>query len=149
MRWNISPVRSRMMQTCRISKKSWHDAPQDHIWVTWRNKQVKYKQEYKDQHLDDLNVELREITFRCHIFTLRQRVWFIDWQCIISLLYLVSLRVFNQEWTPTFTGGSRNLELVQQATKLLSDCHGTQKTLIVQEVLLTPLRTLLMLQNVK
>ena len=46
---------------------------------------------------------------------------------------------------PTFAGGARHLELVHEASELLSHGHGAQETLVVEEVFLAPLGALLVL----
>lgn len=58
-----------------------------------------------------------------------------------------SLKVWHGEEESTFTGGPRHLELVEEVSELLTHSHGPQEPFIVEEMILTPLRALLMLRN--
>lgn len=50
-----------------------------------------------------------------------------------------------QRGVQTFTGGSWDLELVHESPELLSNGHGPYQTLVVEEAVLAPLGTLLVL----
>lgn len=49
----------------------------------------------------------------------------------------------------TFAGSPLHLKLVHETSKLLSHSHSAQQALVIKEVLLTPLRALLMLWRSK
>lgn len=47
----------------------------------------------------------------------------------------------------TFAGGAWHLEFIHESSELFSYSHGSLQTLVVEEVFLTPLRALLVLEG--
>lgn len=66
----------------------------------------------------------------------------------MSLSLLSWYEPTNEQWcTHTLTGSPWHLKLVHETPELLSYSHGPQQTLIIEEVFLTPLGALLVLQE--